>query len=492
MQSAMRTPRARALLASLLVVMMSSASLDPGPAAAQEPPEDDSAPPEDRAVYLPGLQSIGVQPSPQIDASFPIYGRIRSSCNNNFGEPRGGGRTHMGVDCFAPRGTPVAATEDGTIRYATVGGPFSCATGGDISGNRISVRGNSGYIYYYGHLDEIWVGEGQPVAKGQLIGRLGSTGNASCSGPHLHFELKYGETGDPFDPYPWMAPWGRVTVNNFGWASTELIGAGVWFAAGLGRADVFVLDGSRTVRQRAWNGGLGPWLTVGGQATSDPDMAAPNRDSLPYAFVRGTDASIWQLYYNGSGWGGVNLGGMCTSGPAAAYSGPTRLDLFCRGWDLALYQRVWTASGGWGAWTKVGGYATSDPDVVWPGPGYPVEVLARGSDGAAHLLSRTSSGWRGESLGGNCTSGVTGAYSGPDRLDVFCRGNDIALWYKTWLRGSGWSGWQRIPSQISSDPEAVSWGLGTVAEVFARGVDDQIHQFYWNGSTWVEQIWGQP
>ena len=111
----------------------------------------------------------------------------------------------MGVDCFAPLGTPLVAVEAGWIRYATPGDPFDCTSGGDISGNRVSLRGRSGYVYYYGHLDTILVATDQPVEKGQVIGTVGQTGNAACSTPHLHVEVKCGDNGTPFDPYPSMA-----------------------------------------------------------------------------------------------------------------------------------------------------------------------------------------------------------------------------------------------------------------------------------------------
>ena len=71
----------------------------------------------------------------------------------------------MGVDCFAPGGTPLVAVEDGWVRYATPGAVYDCAAGqGDISGNRVSIRGQSGYVYYYGHLDTI-AGHGRPAGR---------------------------------------------------------------------------------------------------------------------------------------------------------------------------------------------------------------------------------------------------------------------------------------------------------------------------------------
>ena len=69
----------------------------------------------------------------------------------------------------------------------------------------MSLRGRSGYVYYYGHLDTILVDTDRPVERGQVIGTVGRTGNAACSTPHLHIEVKCGDDGPPFDPYPVMA-----------------------------------------------------------------------------------------------------------------------------------------------------------------------------------------------------------------------------------------------------------------------------------------------
>lgn len=143
--------------------------------------------------------------APPANNAFPIAGYNRnSSCANNFGAPRPGGRTHQGLDCFAYAGAPLIAAESGTIRYA-ISEPTGCG-----SGNRVSLRGASGYRYYYGHLLTINVSEGQTVQKGDLIGTMGQTGNAhpDCGGGgvHLHFEVAYLEQNAE-NPWTWMGSW---------------------------------------------------------------------------------------------------------------------------------------------------------------------------------------------------------------------------------------------------------------------------------------------
>ena len=150
------------------------------------------------------------------DNVFPIAGSTRQSCSDSYGDPRPNGRTHQGIDCFAPKGTELVAVEDGFIRYARPGGPFSCKEGGDFSGNRISLTGTSGTRYYYGHLENIYVSNGLPVKKGQTIGTVGNTGNALCSVPHLHFEISIPPKYSTIDPFPVMATWGATSGTDQG------------------------------------------------------------------------------------------------------------------------------------------------------------------------------------------------------------------------------------------------------------------------------------
>ncbi len=92
-------------------------------------------------------------------------------------------RPHLGIDYVAPRGTPVSALGDGSVRYAGYKG---------ANGNLVILKHPKGFTTYYGHLHRIRKGirRGARVAQGDVIGYVGSTGRAS--GPHLHFQMKKG------------------------------------------------------------------------------------------------------------------------------------------------------------------------------------------------------------------------------------------------------------------------------------------------------------
>lgn len=117
-----------------------------------------------------------------------------SAFTDTWGAARSGGRGHQGVDMLAARGTPTVAIESGTIRRMGNGG---------LGGITIWLTGQSGDEYYYAHLDD-WapgLSVGQSVSVGELVGYVGSTGNASYSVPHLHFEFHPGG-GPAINPYP--------------------------------------------------------------------------------------------------------------------------------------------------------------------------------------------------------------------------------------------------------------------------------------------------
>jgi murein DD-endopeptidase MepM/ murein hydrolase activator NlpD len=134
----------------------------------------------------------------------PVQGYNLSQLRDNFAEKRGT-RVHEAIDLAAPRGTPVLAVDDGTVKKL-----FTSAAGGLTV---YEFDGQGAYSYYYAHLDHYAEGlhEGQVVKKGDRLGYVGTTGNAPPNTPHLHFTIfklapdkKWWE-GSPINPYPLWA-----------------------------------------------------------------------------------------------------------------------------------------------------------------------------------------------------------------------------------------------------------------------------------------------
>jgi murein DD-endopeptidase MepM/ murein hydrolase activator NlpD len=112
--------------------------------------------------------------------------------SSQFG-PRGL-TTHEGIDLPAPIGAAVLAAEAGTVERI--------GTGVSGYGNVIYVRHASGILTVYAHNAQNLVRTGEYVTRGQVIARVGQSGHAT--GPHLHFEVRLGET--PQNPLTYLEP----------------------------------------------------------------------------------------------------------------------------------------------------------------------------------------------------------------------------------------------------------------------------------------------
>ena len=162
---------------------------------------------------LIGALSVG-RGTPDADAAqaaavyplvFPLAGTY--TLTDSFGDPRGRGRRHAGVDILADRMTPVLAAADGTVRW------LKDERGGDCCD--VALLHDDGWRSRYIHLNNDTPGtddgravgiapgirKGARVVAGQVIGWVGDSGNAEATVPHLHFELRRPD-GTPVDPLP--------------------------------------------------------------------------------------------------------------------------------------------------------------------------------------------------------------------------------------------------------------------------------------------------
>ncbi|SMF14139.1 Murein DD-endopeptidase MepM and murein hydrolase activator NlpD, contain LysM domain [Tistlia consotensis] len=161
------------------------------PSATQQAAVPKPPPAEPVALPRQAPSSAVPVPPPLANGQFawPVRGRVVSY----FG-PQGDGRHNDGINIAVPAGTPVEAAENGVVAY----------TGNELRGfgNLVLIKHAEGWITAYAHNQEILVHKGERVARGQLIARVGSTGNVSE--PQLHFEVRKGTHA--LDPLTVLGP----------------------------------------------------------------------------------------------------------------------------------------------------------------------------------------------------------------------------------------------------------------------------------------------
>jgi murein DD-endopeptidase MepM/ murein hydrolase activator NlpD len=134
----------------------------------------------------------------------PVEGIRKSELTDTFDQPRGTQRHHEALDIMAPKGRRVLAAADGKVVKL-----FTSKPGGLTL---YQFDPTDTYAYYYAHLDRYAEGikEGTMLKRGDLVGYVGSTGNADPGAPHLHFALfaltpeKQWWKGTPVNPFPLM------------------------------------------------------------------------------------------------------------------------------------------------------------------------------------------------------------------------------------------------------------------------------------------------
>lgn len=137
--------------------------------------------------------------------TIPVAGVLASDLVDSYSDPRVG-RTHQAIDILAPRGTAVLSATDGRLtklHQSTAGGLMVYAA-----------DANDRFVMMYGHLDRYAEGlsEGMSLSRGQILGYVGTTGNAPSGTPHLHFSIARGTPsekwwkGTPVNPYELLMP----------------------------------------------------------------------------------------------------------------------------------------------------------------------------------------------------------------------------------------------------------------------------------------------
>jgi hypothetical protein len=266
-----------------------------------------------------------------------------------------------------------------------------------------------------------------------------------------------------------------------------IAGAPAVCSRGANSIDLFVRGSDNALWWKHWDGTAWSASTsLGANLTSDPTVAATN-NSLTVA-ARGVDGALWRINsYNGTWSNWTSVGGqlLVGTGPTSDLNsfGEYAYGWFVTGTDHALYG--WNLSGG--RWQNLGGNLTSSPAATAP-TSDTVTVAARGVDGALWRINSYNGTWSNwTSVGGRLLAGTgptefSWIYEANPSVGTFVTGTNHALYYYWWS-----TGWSNLGGYLTSSPGAAASpdasGHGYYIDVFARGVD---------GALWWKTTSGAP
>jgi murein DD-endopeptidase MepM/ murein hydrolase activator NlpD len=196
-------PAGAALVTNTPVAAAEPREVEVKPSLKETPPPVSPPPPEMKAAApsVPVMSANVTEDLRSRALTLPVQGIKKDDLRDTFNELRGGTRRHEAIDILAPRNTPVFAVEDGKVARL-----FLSDAGGITM---YQYDPTETYVYYYAHLERYAEGlkEGNTIKRGQVIGYVGTTGNAPRDTPHLHFAIfkmtndKRWWQGTPIDPY---------------------------------------------------------------------------------------------------------------------------------------------------------------------------------------------------------------------------------------------------------------------------------------------------
>lgn len=220
-----------------------------------------------------GRLDLSPSAAARLIAPFPVAGLAHY--NDDFGDPRrdpsGETRSHEGTDVFAASGTPVVAAAPGRVAIGR----------GGRAGVYVRLEATDGTEYLYAHLERVAVRlhSGDEVAKGDVIGFVGTTGNAAATPPHVHFEIRP-RGGDAVDPVPFLDRW----LADATYAAKSLAGMPLG-TAGFRSSRTLIEESSAALARRAQGG---------------PSVTRTGRDPKPSA-TWGTPISALRSMTSGGG-----------------------------------------------------------------------------------------------------------------------------------------------------------------------------------------------
>jgi hypothetical protein len=310
------------------------------------------------------------------------------------------------------------------------------------------------------------------------------------------------------------------------------------------RINLFVEGADRKLWERYWNGSAWSWNDTGKQVDGEPLVISRGNVDSPEGgtlrinlLVRGLDGKLWERYWNGSAWSWVDAGKQVAGDPIAIVRGDVegveandlRINVFVRGTDGTLWERYWNGAS-W-AWADTGKKVADDPVAIVrgnsgspDGGGIRINLWVKGLDGKLWERYWNGSAWSwndtGKGIVGRAVPVVRGnteSAAGADiRINLFLQGTDGKLWERYW-NGSTWS-WGDTGKPADGEPVPIVRGnAGAVSGAEIRinlfvpvlefstsggpnphpHYDIRLWERYWNGSAWswrdtVKDIRGAP
>ena len=235
------------------------------------------------------------------------------------------------------------------------------------------------------------------------------------------------------------------------------------------------------------------WASLGAPAPGflNALSALSRNPQVCNVYVRGGDRVLWQLpFYDGRWHGWAKHDGILLAEPAVGSMNPNHEHVFGQGTDGQLFQKWWAADGGgWRGWFPLGAPApgfAGRPATVSRNPQV-CNVYVRGKDNALWQLAWYNGRWNGwgRHADGVLASPPAAGSMNSNHEHVFVRGTDGQVWVKWWLQGSGWSAWAPLgapPAGFNGGP-AVSQGPVT-CDLFVRGNDNALWQRSFRSGVW--------
>jgi hypothetical protein len=341
------------------------------------------------------------------------------------------------IDFVMPEGTHLVAVQSGEVTFVGSNGNY---------GNQVRVTHANGLTSWYSHIQDggFRVAVGDRVNQGQTVALSGNTGLST--GPHLHFEIRSDRwTLVPIDSLPgisWNAERGGRCTGSATGGPVESSDNGNFSLLSLqpDHLEIFRRESNGESSHRWWDGGSN-WHPIWGQL-------------------------------------GIKIWGT----PSVVSWDPDRQDIFVRGEDNHIYHQTWTRNNDRTAWKSLGGTTYDDITALSLQPGH-LEVFHRGTGGDLYHRWSDDAGatWSTWANLGIKMRGTPAVVSwGPDRQDIFVRGENDAMYHQTWTRTAGRSEWKSLGGQTKFAPKALSWGEGRL-DVFHIGLDGAFYHMWWEG-----------